>query len=333
MIWTTIFLGDFFSLETNFGSEPYLKERSLLRVTIERYRNANIEIYYPEIDQSMSYDKGNGVVIIDVTEYVRAYPQPSEPIVVSYFDDATPVEWYAGYFMNVDREIIPPLNYPTDGVKFLPPYMFLESLFGIPNSFEIYVNDYTLAEIPKETIKPFGGVNTFEVARRGSLIEIIELFRGFNTFEVARWGFLIYGSSIDGSIDFSPKPLLCNRQYALVQWQSRFGNTKRATWEVAEVKHSATDVVELVNIYGGWKSRKGSEVSVVLRLRDLTPYDYWYYSDIITSNDVRVALNEIDKDLDDSTIVDVVTKSATVQNSGVKTLEVELKYRKYECPI
>ena len=312
MIWTTIFGGDFFSLETNFGSEPYLKERSLLRVTIERERNANIEIYYPEIDQRMSYDKGNGVVIIDITDYVRAYPQPSEPIVVSYFDDATPVDWYAGYFMNVDREIIPPLNYPTDGVKFLPPSFFLEWIFGVPNSFEIYVNDYTLAETPKDTI---------------------ELFRGFNTFEVARWGFFIYGSAIDGSIDFSPKPLLCNRQYALVQWQSRFGNTKRATWEVAEVKHSATDVVELVNIYGGWKSRKGSEVSVVLRLRDLTPYDYWYYCDIITSNDVRVALNEIDKDLDDSTIVDVVTKSETIQNSGVKTLEVELKYRKYECPI
>lgn len=312
MIWTTIFGGDFFSLETNFGSEPYLKERSLLRVTIEKNRNANIEIYYPEIDQRMSYYKGDGVVIIDITDYVRAYPQPSEPIVVSYFDDSTPVEWYAGYFINVDREIIPPLNHPTDGVKFLPPYMFLESLFGVPNSFEIYVNDYTLAKTPKETI---------------------ELFRGFYTFEVARWGFFIYGSAIDGSIDFSPKPLLCNRQYALVQWQSRFGNTKRATWEVAEVKHSATDVVELVNIYGGLKSRKGSEVSVVLRLRDLTPYDYWYYSDIITSNDVRVALNEIDKDLDDSTIVDVVTKSATVQNSGVKTLEVELKYRKYEYPI
>lgn len=312
MIWTNIFSGDFFSLETNFGTTPYLKERSLLRVTIEKTRNANIEIYYPEIDQRMSYDKGDGVVIIDITDYVRAYPKPSEPIGVYYFDDATPVEWNMGYFVNIDREIIPPLNYPTDGVKFLPPYIFLESLFGISNSFEIYVNDYTLAETQKETI---------------------ELFRGFNTFEVAYWGFFIYGSAIDGSIDFSPKPLLCNRQYALVQWQSRFGNTKRATWEVAEVKHSATDIVELVNIYGGWKSRKGSEVSVVLRLQDLTPYDYWYYCDIITSNDVRVALNEIDKDLDDSTIVDVVTKSATIPNSGVKTLEVELKYRKYECPV
>ena len=312
MNWTTIFNSDFFTLETNFGSKPYLKERSLLRVIIMKTRNANIEIYYPEINQRMSYDKGDGVVIIDITDYVRAYPQPSEPIVVSYFDDATPVDWYADYFLNIDKEIIPPLNYPTDGVKFLPPYFFLESIFGIPNSFEIYVNDYTLAETQKDTI---------------------ELFRGFNTFEVARWGFFIHGAAIDGPIDFSPKPLLCNRQYALVQWQSRFGNTKRATWEVAEVKNSATDIVELVNIYGGWKSRKGSEVSVVLRLKDLTPYDYWYYSDIITSNDVRVALNEIDKDLDDSTIVDVVTKSATVQNSGVKTLEVELKYRKYECPI
>lgn len=313
MKWTTIFRGTSFSLETNFGTTPYLRELSLLRVTFRSVigGDSNINIYYPEIKQTMSYNKTR-VVIIDITDYVRAYPQPSNPITVSYSDETVDVSWSATYFANVDEEIIPPLNHPTDGAKFLPPSFFLESIFDVPNSFEIYVNGYTLVE--------------------GS-DGVIELFRGFYTFEIARLGFFMYGDFIDGSIDFSQKPLLCNRQYALVQWQSRFGNTKRATWEVAEVKHSANDVVELVNIYGGWKSRKSSEVSVVLRLRDLTPYDYWYYSDIITSNDVRVALNEIDKDLDDSTIVDVVTKSATIPNSGTKTLEVEIKYRKYGCPI
>lgn len=310
MIWTTIFQGDFFSLETNFGTTPYLRERSLLRITIERDRNANIEIYYPDIDQRMAYDKGDGVVIIDITDYVRAYPQPSAPISVTYFDDATDFSYSASYFMDVDKEIIPILNYPTDGIVFMPPSVFLDGLWNVPAKYEMYIED------------------TYVVVGRDEYV-----FRdGFCMFD--KYGrYSIYGDNIDGVIAFNPKPLLCNRQYALVQWQSRFGNTKRATWEVAEVKHSATDVVELVNIYGGWKSRKGSEVSVILRLRDLTPYDYWYYSDIITSNDVRVALNEIDKDLDDSTIVDFVTKSATVQNSGVKTLEVELKYRKYECPI
>lgn len=311
MIWTTIFQGDFFSLETNFGTTPYLRERSLLRVTINKERNANIEIYYPEIDQRMSYDKGDGVVIIDITEYVRAYPKSSEPIVVSYFDDETTVRWRATYFASINNEVIPRFNILVDSsIRMLPPNYILDNIFGVSSSFEMYTEAYLYIETQDGTF---------------------ELGDGFETFD-AVGAFSIYGD-FGWTTTYTTKPLLCNRQYALVKWQSRFGNTKRATWEVAEVKHSATDVVELVSIYGGWKSRKGSEVSVVLRLRDLTPYDYWYYCDIITSNDVRVALNEIDKDLDDSTIVDVVTKSATIPNSGVKTLEVELKYRKYECPI
>lgn len=311
MIWTAIFQGDFFTLETNFGTTPYLRERSLLRITIERDRNANIEIYYPEIDQRMAYDKGDGVVIIDITDYVCAYPRPSDPISVSYFDDETTVRWRATYFANIDNEVIPRFNVLVDsGLRMLPPNYILDNIFGVSNKFEMYTEIYLYIDTVDETFEFDGGFATFD----------------------AIGGFSLYGD-FRGFVIYKTKPLLCNRQYALVQWQSRFGNIKRATWEVADVKHSATDVVELVNIYGGWKSRKGIEVSVVLRLRDLTPYDYWYYSDIITSNDVRVALNEIDKDLDDSTIVDVVTKSATIPNSGTKTLEVEIKYRKYGCPI
>jgi hypothetical protein len=322
MIWTTIFSGDFFSLETNFGTTPYLRERSLLRITIEKNRNANIEIYYPEIDQRMSYDKGNGVVIIDITEYVRAYPQPSEPIVVSYFDDSTPVEWYSCYFMNVDREVIPQNGEIGLYAPVIAPSYFLKGLWGVSMQFVLYIPDGVPNLYFTEYVDGLSITNIFQP----DTLQSVAVSGDSLKFQV-RTG----ASSVVRNVII--RELQCRRQYALVQWQSRFGLTKRSTWEVAEVKHSATDVVELVNIYGGWKSRKGSEVSVVLRLRDLTPYDYWYYSDIITSNDVRVALNEIDKDLDDSTIVDVVTKSATVQNSGVKTLEVELKYRKYECPI
>lgn len=310
MIWITIFQGSYYNLETNFGTTPYLRERSLLRVTINGNTSSSIYVYYPEIGQ-VSYDQGDGVVIIDITDYVRAYPQPSSPITVVYYGQSSAVRWRATYFANIDNEVIPRFNVSADsGLRMLPPTYILDNIFGVSSAFEMYTERYLYIDTVDETF---------------------EFDSGFVTFD-AIGAFRVYGD-FEGTATFSPKPLLCNRQYALVQWQSRFGNIKRATWEVAEVKHSATDIVDLVNVYGGWKSRKSSEVSVVLRLRDLTPYDYWYYSDIITSNDVRVALNEIDKDLDDSTIVDVVTKSATIPNSGTKTLEVEIKYRKYGCPI
>ena len=316
MVWTRIFEGDFFSLETNFAGGVFLRDRALLRVTIERERNADIIITYPHINQTMSYDKGDGVVVIDITDYVRAFPSTGEtPIVVGYFDDAEPIEWTATQFANVNTEIIPQKNTSiANSVSVFPPRLIYENLFGVLNQYELYVDTgAVLAKNDGETReKRFG--------------------TGLHEFTMTT-DFSLYGSAINGDIHFKQKPLVCGRQYAIVEWQSRFGKTKRATWEVAEVKNSATDIVELVNIYGGWKTRKGSEVSVVLRLRDLTPYDYWYYCDIITSNDVRVALNEIDEDLDERTIVDIVTKSVTMPNSGVKTLEVEIKYRKYGCPI
>lgn len=311
MIWTTIFQGRYYNLETNFGTTPYLRELSLLRVTINGNTSSSIQLYYPEIGQ-VSYDQGDGVVIIDITDYVRAYPQPNSPLTVVYYGQSATVRWRATYFANIYNEVIPRFNISIDSsiIRMLPPTYMLDNIFGVSNKLEMYTEQYLYISTEDET---------FEFDSRFATFDAIGVFR-------------IYGD-FDGTATYTPKPLLCNRQYALVQWQSRFGNTKRATWEVAEVKHSATDIVDLVNVYGGWKSRKGSEVSVLLRLQDLTPYDYWYYCDIITSNDVRVALNEIDKDLDDSAIVDVVTKSATIPNSETKTLEVEIKYRKYGCPV
>lgn len=77
---------------------------------------------------------------------------------------------------------------------------------------------------------------------------------------------------------------------------------------------------------------KGHDQSLTLVLRDLTPYDFWFYSDILTSQDVRVAMVESDDNFDELTKVNVVTDSVKIQNAGVQNLEIQIEYRRYDTP-
>ena len=105
---------------------------------------------------------------------------------------------------------------------------------------------------------------------------------------------------------------------------------KRHTWEVVQVSDSTNNSTEYQSVLG-YDVRKGYEQSITLRLQGLTRYDYWYYSDIITSNDVRVAISEHDADFGDETRVNVVTKKVVQPDAnGQYTLSVELKYKRYD---
>jgi hypothetical protein len=103
------------------------------------------------------------------------------------------------------------------------------------------------------------------------------------------------------------------------------------TFEVVDVKQTQENIVELSSRFNSFDVRKGYVQSLTLRLSGLNRYDYWYYSDIITSNDVRIAVNEIDANFGEETRVDVTTKSVTIPNSnGLYTLELEIKYKRYD---
>jgi hypothetical protein len=130
---------------------------------------------------------------------------------------------------------------------------------------------------------------------------------------------------------FARQSLLCNRRYASVEWQGRSGMIKRHTWEVRDMKDSAYEQVELADRFNSYRENKGYEETIVLHLDGLTRYDYWYYSDIITSSDVRVALNEVEADFGEDTRVQVLTKSAEQPNAnGLYELNVEIKYKRYD---
>lgn len=129
---------------------------------------------------------------------------------------------------------------------------------------------------------------------------------------------------------YTRSSLLCGRTYAAVEWLSRAGMKKRHTLEVVRVTYSTNGATEFQSALG-FDVTKGQAVGLTLRLQGLTRYDYWYYSDIITSNDVRVAVAEIDADFGDETRVQIVTSKVVVPDSaGAYDLEIDVKYKRYD---
>lgn len=97
------------------------------------------------------------------------------------------------------------------------------------------------------------------------------------------------------------RPLLCGQHYACVQWVGRTGVIKRATFEVRKVTDTVPETVEIERADNAYDVRKGYEQTLQLVMPDLGAYDYWYYSDILTSGDVRAVL---DDHIYDTTILD-----------------------------
>lgn len=135
------------------------------------------------------------------------------------------------------------------------------------------------------------------------------------------------------------RPLDCDMRYALVEWISRSGVKKRATWEVSQVADEQAEAQEIIDIQNAYDIRMGLLQKMTLRLRDLNAYDLWYYSDIVTSPDVRVAVNESDFDMTADEIrtsarVAITTKSVKQKDGeggAWNTLTVEIKYRRYDA--
>ena len=116
----------------------------------------------------------------------------------------------------------------------------------------------------------------------------------------------------------------------MVQWVSAIGLIKRHTFEVRDVETSVSDSVALQNNFGGFRELKGTRKGLRLHLSQLSAYDYWYYSDLVTSSDVRVAISESDADFGEDTRVKVVTNSVTVPNgASISDFDVDVIIKDY----
>ena len=124
------------------------------------------------------------------------------------------------------------------------------------------------------------------------------------------------------------KELECGKRYAEVEWVSFTGQTRRHVFEVVKLTEETTNEVALEMITNEYDVRKDRRVSFSLRLEGLTAYDYWYYSDLVTSSSVKVSLSGTNYRQ-----VQVTAKKSTIPETSAGkplTLEIPINFVKYD---
>lgn len=118
------------------------------------------------------------------------------------------------------------------------------------------------------------------------------------------------------------------RNYCGVRWTSRYGVRKQFVWEYRDLRVKVSETVDIETINGAYDERKGYVQGLTLYLDELNQYDYWYYSDIVTSSSVEVLIAGT------WYTVQVENKEVTVPNFDTgepNKLEVQINVRKYDA--
>lgn len=326
MIWTNESAGNL-SVDYNFGAGVWAQERALLRITIANATSPQaVDIEWGEVASYITDREGK--MLVDVSYAIRgehALGNTNGLMTISCGDDIVDLPFVINGLINPENMLIPMsgklLGTETlaEVARIIPPTMWLKPIFGLSDSVEIFareqsnlVLDYTLLQdIVEKTIT--GGNVTSETIPDGA--EYINIYDDVRT----------------ENISFARKDLICGRIYAAVEWVGRSGSLKRHTFEVVKVTDNTNGATEYLTADNSYHITKGQEQELTLRLEGLTRYDYWYYSDIVTSSDVRVAIHEQDADFGDETRVAVTNTGVTQPDTNDFTdLEITIKYRRYD---
>lgn len=144
------------------------------------------------------------------------------------------------------------------------------------------------------------------------------------------------GVEIDDGVNvftLEPAKAECGVRYAMIFWRSLAGPYKMHHFVVKSQKTETQGDYSLLMVDNSYNVIKGSEESLILSIDELNTYDLWYYSDILTSSEVK--LQAIDGEmLTGSEIrLEITTKSVTVP-SGDRAdgkLEFEAKIKRYDA--
>lgn len=307
MNWTVIADTTELRVRTNFDYTVYLQEQPTIEVLSKNNRavlvglGSDVVSYTPD---------GNKMVYVNLTDYMSVLGDGSIGVgtpVSSRID----VNYRVVGMVSPENMIIPRINDIQDFVPIIQPSKMYALPFGLYGSVSVWNNG--------QSDDVYYGAFQQKTLPLSPLVSNLEIKEGL----FVSCGDIKYSTHIS--------PLSCGRTYAAVQWATRWGGVNVMTFEVVDVKQTQENIVELSSRFNGFNVRKGYVQSFVLRLSGLNKYDYWYYSDVITSNDVRVAVNEIDANFGDETRVDVTTKSVTIPNSnGLYSLELSIKYKRYD---
>lgn len=298
---------------TIFDADPYLNERNMM--TFRSTKVGTIMLYINSVAvMSVAYPKANLDVTLDLSDIVKTYPNPTTATLTDGTTTAT-ITWNAsGKLVNPDTTIRP--NYgkenllvnfdPTNGGLIFAPSAtypgdtFLTYsgggtiIFNIQSAGDDTVDDAAydvVTELIDKEIKLFTG--------NGNEVVVLEL-RAFDC-----------------------------RRYCALRWESMFKKNifKNHTFIIAEISGEADDTTECYNVIDDGTSRllKNRVEKCVVLVENLTPYDVWYYSDLITSNNVFFDFIENGQRVGKERRVQVLSKSITTSMNDAKRVDLQFE--------
>ena len=291
-----------------FDADPYLFERNVLKFKSSQnfvyLKNNNVNI------ATYSY-VSNYEILVDLTEYVIANPNPSK---ITIYDGTNTINitWNAsGKLFNPRKNQRP--NYPfarffTEDGK---PFSGDERIIFAPTS--IFAGDHFLGYCGD-------GVLDYYLDSSGS--DIIDgnicLIETQDTD--THIGIGISGVSNIYNLSFR-KQNSC-LQYIDIRWECMFAKEmyKKHKFELYSNNESVASSQELYNYLDGGLAlqEKSRQEKITVRLDDLTAYDIWYYSDLLTSSKVFALINN------EWQRVQVITKSIDIPFNSVKRHELTI---------
>ena len=276
---------------------------------------------WSDLDSNLAHYVGYGsTALIDLTDYARANADNLSTIYI-YSDwngDTWEIDFSVAGLISPDSVLIPPT--PNASFSILPPSKFLVDGTNILMT-EINNLNATPIIASKSRWSYYDGSNWAADSGLG---------KGLYPLTIQpTWTQLRFNGRSMGGINYiSLVPVSCGIQYAVVEWVSFTGKTRRHIFEVVKQKTNVREPYSLMPTDMEYIEVKGREDGFTLRLDGLDRYDLWYYSDLITSSNVQVNLGS------GYTRVQVVSKSITLPDGEAGTngvLEVQINWKRYDA--
>lgn len=293
MRWTNEKVGNT-TFEYNFGEGAYLLTPNVVKIKTTEL--SVVELESSILEDVIAYVSDiNGNLTIEISDIIRmthARGYSSGSLTISAGNDIIDISFTIAGDIPIDDMIIPAINSPYSRSPFFRQYLKI----GSPS---VWLESAYLGDLVQFYVDP--SIEQYGIAEPALMysiddsVEVKDITFGDNSILIPTAAQMLYilDQEEGEAFPLSRQPLRCGRRYATVQWRGRSGMYKRHTFEVVEVKDNVTKVTQLYSVIGV-DARKKTEQSFTLRLRDLNRYDYWYYCDIVTSDDVKVVISPIE---------------------------------------
>lgn len=310
-----------FNVKTQSAALELWKQERLIAY-IEAHSQAEATIkFWSDLHGSQSAPfatyttQANGKCYIDLTDYMRAFRSVTKLL---FYDSSNTTTYEVTCsvvgLINPHGALKPEPVVPETDI--LPPSLMYKAVsqYGAQIQFEMYgiSTSYYWA-----TLHMFTMPGNVEIDKART----VALANSVTALKLLYYNGMVYQTSFI-------KPLLCDHAYAMVRWVSLSGVTRCHTFEMLKETAESAGNYSLLPIDNEYVTIKGRKDGVTMHIEGLTPYDVWYYADVLTSSKVEVSL-----DGTNWAQVDVDTKSVTIPEgtSANNKFEFKVNYKRYDA--